>query len=85
MVTCRGDLVMGVEEKPVQRLLINAGIYVVEPRLLSGLPPGEAWPLPRLVTDAIAAGERVAAFIVHEQWLDIGHPADYERVRNGLG
>ena len=84
VLKCRGDLVEAFEEKPVQRLLINAGIYVVEPRLLSHLPAGEAWPLPRLVTDAIAAGERIAAFVVHEQWLDIGHPADYERVRNGL-
>jgi dTDP-glucose pyrophosphorylase len=84
VVKCRGDLVVAFEEKPVQRFLINAGIYLVEPKLLIRMPAGEPWPLTRLITDTIAAGERIAAFVVHEQWHDIGHPADYERVRNGL-
>lgn len=84
VVRCEGEVVQGLEEKPVQRVLINAGIYVVDPRLLSYMPAGQSWPLPRLVTNAMAAGERISAFLVHEQWLDIGQPADYERARNGF-
>jgi NDP-sugar pyrophosphorylase family protein len=38
-----------------------------------------------LLEDALAKGERVNAFLVHERWVDIGLPVDYERVRHGIG
>ncbi len=82
VVECDGDRVCGFQEKPVQRTLINAGMYVLEPRLLRLLPDRDAYPLPQLLADARQAGEVSYAFLVHEDWADIGSPADYERFRH---
>ena len=65
-------------EKPepeIARLggLVNAGTYVLEPRVLDGVPPGEMWSFERqLFPDLLAAGERVFGFASDAYWLDIG-------------
>jgi dTDP-glucose pyrophosphorylase len=84
VVRVHDDRVAGLEEKPVRRDLINAGIYVLDPRLLALVPNGEPYPLTRLMEDAMAGGETVVPFVVHERWLDIGRPGDYEQVRKGV-
>ena len=42
---------------------------------------GKRLDLPDLVLKLIAAGERVCAFPVDCQWLDIGRPDDYARAQ----
>ena len=39
-------------EKPVQRYFINAGIYVLEPEVLSQLPTGEVFDMTTLIDRA---------------------------------
>lgn len=84
VVRVADDQVAGLEEKPVRRELINAGIYVLDPALLDLVPRGEAYTLTRLIEDAMARGGSVVPFVVHERWLDIGRPGDYEQVRQGV-
>lgn len=85
VIQCEGDRVAAMQEKPKQRFLINAGMYVIEPRLLALLPKDEPCALPDLIARGMSAGEKVHAFLIHEQWVDIGLPDDYERIRNGVG
>ncbi len=67
------------EEKPLEKHLINAGIYVLEPWVRELIPEGRYFDM----TDFIkAVGERgglVGGFPIHEYWLDIGAHGDYER------
>jgi|RhiMetdeSRZDD1v2_1073273.scaffolds.fasta_scaffold188127_2 dTDP-glucose pyrophosphorylase len=84
VVRCVGERIEGIEEKPVQHSFINAGIYVIEPRLVALVPPGERYALTQLVEDALAAGEKVVPFVIHERWVDIGQPHDYQSVRDGV-
>lgn len=83
VVSCDGGRVVSIDEKPVQRLLINAGIYVVEPSLLARVPARAEVAITDLLRQALDSGESVSAFAVHESWADIGRPADYERARAG--
>lgn len=73
--------VAAVEEKPTQRFLCNAGIYAVEPYILNLVPDGTAFDMTDLIETALARGERVAAFPIHEYWNDIGTPSDLERAK----
>src|SRR5690606_4678012 len=68
-------------EKPVASWLINAGIYVVEPGLLSRIPRGEPFGLPSLLEDCLQRGEPVNVWQTNDEWHDIGRPAELRRAR----
>jgi dTDP-glucose pyrophosphorylase len=69
---------VSVEEKPVQRFFVNAGIYVLSPEALAEIPPRQ-FDMPSLFDRLAAKGREVSVFPVREYWLDIGHLADLEK------
>lgn len=74
-------LVLDVEEKPTQQFLINAGIYILEPGVLSLIPRNAKYELPKLISELRRQGKSVGAFPVREYWVDIGRQEDYEQVQ----
>lgn len=70
---------LGVDEKPQRRDLINAGMYVLQPEALRFIPPGLVG-MPDLIDDVIAAGLPVHVFPLLERWFDIGSHEELERV-----
>ncbi len=62
------------DEKPTYRYLVNAGIYVIDPKLLALLPPNQPTEMPSLLQAAQQAGKRVAVCPIHEYWIDVGRP-----------
>jgi dTDP-glucose pyrophosphorylase/predicted transcriptional regulator len=85
VVHCEGNDVVSLAEKPTHRQLVNAGIYVFDPELLAYVPVNEEYQLPSLVEEARNHGQKVKAYRIREQWLDVGQLEDYERVRrNGV-
>ncbi len=71
--------VAALEEKPQQRHLVNAGIYVLEPSALNLVPPNERFDMPDLLSRLIQTGTGVTAFPIREYWMDIGQMSDFER------
>ena len=69
----------GIEEKPIHRSMVSAGIYVLEPETLNRLPKGGRYEMPELLQDLINDGKKLAGFPIHEYWLDIGRLEDLER------
>lgn len=83
VVRVENQRMVGLEEKPMQKVFVNAGIYVLDPEALHQVPSGRYFDMPHLITGRIEAGDRPAVFPIHEQWLDIGRPDDFEKA-NGL-
>lgn len=81
-----GRKLTGFVEKPTQRFLVNAGIYVLDPRALAWLPKRRRCDMPELL-DRIRARERggVACFPIQEYWLDIGGPQEFLRAEKEIG
>lgn len=73
--------ITGIEEKPVMRHLISAGIYVLSPEVLASLPAATRLDMPDLFTDLAKADRRTHAFLLREYWIDIGHMDDLSRAR----
>ncbi len=73
--------IVEIEEKPVQRFFVNAGIYVLEPEVPDLLPEGRCFDMPALFGQLIACGEQTAAFPLREYWLDIGRHADFDKAQ----
>lgn len=71
-------------EKPSIGFFINAGIYLVEPRVLEHIPAGERHDMTDLIQRLLDAGRPVASFPVHEYWIDIGRPDDYQQAQADL-
>ena len=79
VVETDGNVVLAVNEKPRLRLLVNAGIYFLEPAVRSFIPAGRRYDMTELIARLIAEGRRVISFPIHEYWLDVGRPGDYRR------
>ncbi len=81
VVQTEGVAVSGIQEKPTQKLFVNAGIYLLEPAALRYVPQGKRFDMTDLIAALLADGRRVVGFPIGEYWLDIGQPADYERAQ----
>jgi len=78
VVRTDGVDIIGFEEKPVARSHINAGIYVLEPAALDALSPDEACDMPTLFSRMQERAARTIVYPMHEPWLDVGRPDDYD-------
>ena len=81
VVSLNGSSITSIEEKPVQRFFVNAGIYVLSPAVLGHLPADSFFDMPTLFERLIAAGETTAAYPLREYWLDIGRLEEFERAQ----
>lgn len=68
-----------LEEKPRQRFLINAGVYVLSPQALALVPRDEFFDLPTLLQRMVDAGMKVRTHRAEAYWVDIGRLPDFER------
>jgi NDP-sugar pyrophosphorylase family protein len=71
--------VVGFEEKPEIPFVVSMGVYILEPRTLDFIQPGERLDLPDLVLRLLEAGEQVGSYLFEGFWLDIGRHEDYEK------
>jgi dTDP-glucose pyrophosphorylase len=83
VVRTKGVDITGFEEKPITRSHINAGVYVLDPIALDALRPGEPCDMPTLFTRLQERSVRTIVYPIHEPWLDVGRPGDYDTA-NGL-
>jgi mannose-1-phosphate guanylyltransferase len=64
---------------------INAGIYVLETRVLDLIPPGVRHSIERsFYPELLARGDRVTAFVHRGYWIDIGTPEKYLQVHRDI-
>jgi len=76
VVQTEGVDIVGFEEKPVARSHINAGVYVLEPDVLSYLTADAHCDMPTLFERLQGKHRRTVAYPMHEPWLDVGRPDD---------
>lgn len=71
-------------EKPVQRFFINAGIYVVSPRVINSVPENHRIDMPKLLEQHMDERDQILMFPIHEYWLDIGRLDDFNRAQSDI-
>jgi len=72
-----GQSIRSFQEKPVYDFFVNAGIYIVNPEVLSLIPRNQFFDMPTLF-NRLPTEKRIA-FPIHEYWLDIGQHKDLEK------
>lgn len=79
VVKIENHRIIGIDEKPIHRFFVNAGVYVLEPGVLSMIPADTSIDMPNLFEKLIEVKKETAVFPVREYWLDIGQLPDYDR------
>jgi len=74
--------VVQLEEKPMLERAINAGVYVFSPAALERVPKRQ-FPITELFADCLERGERVGAFEIQEDWLDVGQREQLRQAQEG--
>ena len=80
VVNIKAHHVKNINEKPIEKYFVNAGIYVLEPELVDKVKANTQIDMPNLLEQQIKEGSSVNVFPIHEYWLDIGHMKEYENV-----
>ncbi|PTB95388.1 alcohol dehydrogenase [Marinobacter sp. B9-2] len=81
VITSDGTRIESMVEKPIQRFFVNAGIYLLSPKLVKSVKPGTRIDMPSLLEKQIEQGREVNMFPVHEYWLDIGRMDDFHKAQ----
>ena len=74
VIRMENDKFLGIDEKPILRQNVNAGIYVLDPKILKLIPKNTFFSIPQLLEKAATNNSSVGVFPVYEYWLDVGMP-----------
>ena len=75
----RDGRIEAIEEKPVQRFVVSAGMYVLSPQVLDLVPHDEFFDMPSLFELMVEQRRSTRCHHINGYWLDIGRMPDYER------
>jgi NDP-sugar pyrophosphorylase family protein len=78
VISTDGIQITGFEEKPNMRALVNAGVYILNPSVLSVLDYNIHIDMPTLFDSLRMNNSKTIAYILHENWIDVGTPEQFE-------
>ncbi|EDM69058.1 mannose-1-phosphate guanyltransferase [Moritella sp. PE36] len=81
VINGKGNKITSMVEKPIQRFFVNAGIYVVSPRVIQSVPVNHHIDMPTLLEQHMNERDNLLMFPIHEYWLDIGRMDDFNRAQ----
>ena len=81
VINGEGNKITSMVEKPIQRFFVNAGIYVVSPRVIQSVPANHHIDMPTLLEQHMNDRDNILMFPIHEYWLDIGRMDDFNRAQ----
>ncbi|ENM5816387.1 nucleotidyltransferase family protein, partial [Vibrio mimicus] len=81
VINSEGNKITSIVEKPIQRFFVNAGIYVVSPRVIQSVAKNQKIDMPTLLERHMVEREKVLMFPIHEYWLDIGRMDDFNKAQ----
>jgi len=76
---------VNIEEKPVHKFFVNAGIYVLNPQVINVIPKNNYCDMPAVFEQLAQEEHDCAAFPIREYWLDIGRMDDFDRASGEFG
>jgi len=72
------------EEKPILTRLINTGLYVLDPVLITRVPREQEFPITNLFEECILRGDSLGAYEIEDDWIDVGQREQLQLAREGV-
>ncbi len=82
VVETSGVDILNIEEKPLMKTRINAGIYVLSPPTIKYLQTNASCDMTTLFDRLRLNKLRTIVFPIYEPWLDVGRPSDLDLAEN---
>ena len=80
VINTSGNKIISIEEKPISRFCVNAGMYIVTNSLLSLLSPNKRCDMPELFQRGLECDLKMHTYMMKDEWVDIGRIADYKSI-----
>ncbi len=77
--------ILSIEEKPIHKFFISAGIYMLSSESLDYIPQNEFYDMPTLFEKLINESKNTISFPLREYWLDIGRIEEYKKANEEYG
>jgi NDP-sugar pyrophosphorylase family protein len=71
---------IGLDEKPIKKFMVNAGIYIVDPTLIRLIPEDVVFDMTDLIASAKKLNKKIAVFEITDRWIDIGLVENYNQI-----
>ncbi len=71
--------IVSIEEKPVQKFYVNAGIYVLNPDVLDDILPDTSIDMTSIFESLVKGNKTILSYPIREYWMDIGKPEDFQK------
>lgn len=81
IVIANGRVVPAASENNRSKGYINAGVYLIHPRILAGYKVGDQWSLEELLFGVASSSLNLIPHITEGYFIDIGIPEDYQRAK----
>ncbi len=66
-------------EKPIYDFVINTGIYIMEPAIISLIPENTYTGMDKLINMVLKNGGKVSVYTINEGWFDVGQWDEYRK------
>jgi len=81
LTTGPGGVLLDIDEKPDLSYQVNTGLYVLESRLLTGIPAGKVFHITHLIEALRTNGEKIGVYPINERsWMDMGEWGELNRM-----
>ena len=82
--TGKNGILQKINEKPTFTYKINAGFYIIEPKMIDEIPKNTFFHITHLIDKCIANSGKVGVFpISQKSWVDIGQWDKYLSIKDG--
>jgi dTDP-glucose pyrophosphorylase len=82
VVKINNQSIIEIDEKPLQKFFVNAGIYVLDPDVLKLIPQNDRYDMTILFEELVNQGYETKVFPIREYWIDIGHNSDFKKAND---
>ncbi|MEM5557216.1 nucleotidyltransferase family protein [Aliarcobacter cryaerophilus] len=82
VVNIKDSKILSIEEKPVHKFFVSAGIYMLSSEVLNYIPKNEFFDMPTLFEKLVSLNQNTVSFPIREYWLDIGRMEEYKKAND---
>ncbi len=79
VVNVNNGTILSIDEKPIQKYYVNAGIYILNRECIDEIPEDKFYDMPTLFEKLIGKNKKIMSFPLKEYWMDIGRMDEYEK------
>lgn len=82
VVSIENSKIASIEEKPIHKFFVSAGIYMLSPETLDYIPNNEFYDMPTLFENLISKNKNTVSFPLREYWIDIGRIEEFKKANS---